>query len=250
MQTTANETSQQKEHKDSLLHPHKMPPTACGRQQLGRQDGPVPASPLGKSPASSSREKLWELAEISPTPAQSMTRRRPLGGGRVPACLKHQQRRRHRAGDNLQHRAGSAALCSGGDSHQRALQGCTGVAEPSIPTRFFFLCNPNPARCVAKQPQSRVQGEGCPASESPATLPFSPPRTALPARSRQGWVSHSWVIHSPAGRNAFLDPHSWARARGARPLIPAESLRPSELLHAGTGLPRRSWPGEHCNSAA
>lgn len=55
----------QKEHKESLLHPHKMPPTACGRRQLGRQDGPAPAPPLGKSPASSSSKSLWELAQRS-----------------------------------------------------------------------------------------------------------------------------------------------------------------------------------------
>lgn len=30
MQTTANETAQQKEHKQSLLHAHRMEPTALG----------------------------------------------------------------------------------------------------------------------------------------------------------------------------------------------------------------------------
>lgn len=42
----ANEIGQQKEHKESLLHPHRMPPAVCGRRQLGRQDGPGPAPHL------------------------------------------------------------------------------------------------------------------------------------------------------------------------------------------------------------
>lgn len=117
-----------------------------------------------------------------------------------------------------------AALCSWGTDTGSA---CKPIQEqpnaaPSLDSSSPATQNPSVALQRCPRPKS-MRKVSLPVDSQPRS---PSPWVPLPARTRQGWVSHSWVIHSPPGRGAFLDTHSWAQGRGASPLIRAESLCP------------------------